>query len=388
MSNLKTDASEESVSGLTLSRCYLTIAKEHARSDRKSHSFLAIILLHEALEAFLIAASHYVNANISLNTKFESYLDKIDAEIAPDRLPFRPKLITLNKVRVQAKHYSIVPDRTEILKFVFIADSFLNEATKLIFDRDYNTVSLIDLINSGDVREHLLEAQKAYDAGSYCHVLISCRRALYRVFEQWSDISIFENGQPRNSLAVYGCTAPQYARSKQYVDDNVLEPFDYIVLDPSRLNNEMIKDGLDPHIFWNLLRLTPQVYKPTEGDWMVKHDPDKLSETASNENAGYVLENTVELIYRRQRKRLDIRRVQGGLWHLGVKTPGAAIYKKASRASQIIANIPSSVEQVQVKSGTPGLTGDGYFWRIVNNTEMEGDNWYSGYVHQDDLELP
>lgn len=387
MSNLKTDVSDESVRGLTLSRYYLTIAKEHARSDRKLDSFLTIILLQEALEAFLIAASHYVNAEISSKTTFEGYLDKIQAKIEPP-LPSRSKLVRLNKVRVQAKHDSLVPDRAEIPEFVLIADSFLNEATNLIFGLDYRTVSLTDLINSGDVREHLFEAQMAYDEGSYSHVLISCRRALYRVFEQWSDISIFENGQPRNSLAVYGCTAPQYARSKQYVDDNVLEPFDYIVLDPSRLNNEMIKDGLDPHIFWNLLRLTPQVYKPTEGDWMVKHDPDKLSETASNENAGYVLENTVELIYRRQRKRLAVRRVQGGLWHLGVKTPGAAIYKKASRASQIIANIPSSVEQVQVKSGTPGLTGDGYFWRIVNNAEMEGDNWYSGYVHQDDLESP
>lgn len=255
MSNLDTDVSEASVRGLTLSRYCLTIAKEHARSDRELDSFLAIILLQEALEAFLIAASHYVNAQIPPKTNFESYFEKIDAVIAPKRLPSRLELFTLNKVRVSAKHYSIVPDLTKIPSFVVTADNFLNEATNLIFDRDYSTVSLIDLINSGDVREHLLEAQKAYDAGSYCHVLISCRRALYLVFEQWSDISIFENGQPRNSLAVHGCTAPQYARSKQYVDDNVLEPFDYIVLDPSRLNNEMIKDGLDPHIFWNLLRL-------------------------------------------------------------------------------------------------------------------------------------
>jgi hypothetical protein len=385
MSNLKPVVSAESVRRLTLSRYYLTIAKEHARSDRELDSFLAINLLQEALETFLIAASQQVNATLKPRTDFVGYLDKIDEAIAPNRLPFRTTLIRLNKARVQAKHDSLVLDRTEIPNFVVSAGSFLDEATNEIFGLDFSTVSLIDLIDTGDVREHLFEAQQAYDEGSYSQVLISCRRALYLLFERSSDISIFENGEPGGFLAVLGCTAPQYARSQKYVVENVLEPFDYIVLDHSRLDSEMIKDGLDPHIFWNLWRLTPQVYKPKQGDWMVKNEPDKLSETASNENAGYVLENTVELIYRRQRKRLAIRMVQGGRWQLEVKTIGAAIYKKASKESEIIANIPFSVKHVQVQSGTPSLTGDGYFWRIFRNAEMEGDNWYIGYVHQDDL---
>lgn len=381
----KPTLSSHAVRRLTLSRYYLSLAKEHARVDREADAFVAINLLHEALETFLVAASDHLNLSIKTRTEFATYLDKLDETLAPRRLPFRTTLIRINKARVNAKHDSIVPDRAEIPTFVASTESFLEEATEIVFALAFSAVSIVDLLNEGEVKEHLRAAQAALEQQSFADVLIESRKALYLTFEKQFDVSPYaaeDNPAPWLTLS---CEAPSYARSKKYIEERVLEPFDFIVRDHARLDSDLVKDGLDPLIFWNLWRLTPEVYKNASGEWLVKHDLNKVDADAAKENASYVLENTVNLLHQRERKRRAVRTANRRTWQVGVKNKGANVYKKSSRTSAIVSTVPEELEQLEVESATPALDGDGYFWRVSHVVGLEFDKWIIGYVHEDDL---
>src|SRR5690242_19750295 len=95
---------------LLLSRFFLNLAIEHVRSHREVATFAAINLIQDSTEYFLLAASEHLNVRIGKTTEFPQYLDKIDERIAPNTLPFRPRLVQMNKVRVSAKHDGIKPD--------------------------------------------------------------------------------------------------------------------------------------------------------------------------------------------------------------------------------------------------------------------------------------
>jgi hypothetical protein len=105
--------SEGVIKRLTLARYFYRLAADNARADREVTTFAAINLLQDSVEFFLLAALEHLDAEVKGRTTFEQYLDSIDARIDPKKLPFRAKLLQLNKVRVNAKHHGIRPETTD-----------------------------------------------------------------------------------------------------------------------------------------------------------------------------------------------------------------------------------------------------------------------------------
>lgn len=62
------------------------------------HLFSAVNLFQDAVEVFLVAVADYVEASIDQNTKFDKYFVQINQKIAPKELPFKSKLLRLNRV--------------------------------------------------------------------------------------------------------------------------------------------------------------------------------------------------------------------------------------------------------------------------------------------------
>jgi hypothetical protein len=90
----------ETVRRLTLARHLYELGSASARSGNDIHLFSAVNLFQDAVESFLVAVADHVGAALDQNTNFDQYFVKIDAKIAPNVLPFKNKLIRLNKVRV------------------------------------------------------------------------------------------------------------------------------------------------------------------------------------------------------------------------------------------------------------------------------------------------
>ena len=78
--------------------------------------------------------AEHLNAEINRRTEFEQYIDRINEKL-PEPLPFRQRLIEINKVRILSKHNGVPPNRTELGGYVEDARLLFEEACQKLFSR-------------------------------------------------------------------------------------------------------------------------------------------------------------------------------------------------------------------------------------------------------------
>ncbi len=369
---------EPVIKRLTLSRYLVQLATQNARADQEVAGAACINLLQDAIEICLLAALDHLNIKVAARTEVAQYLDKINEAIG-DELPFRRRLLEINKVRVASKHDGITPNRKELQGYVSDARKFLEQATKKVMNVDFWSVSLTELLDDNEAKGFLLEAQKEFDREDYEDCLISCRKAFYVEFESWYDIEKDDGG-------LFGSWAPYYTRSKEWKETNVNTPFDYIALDHGRIDGDLTKEGIDHTAFWNVWRMTPSVYRHKDDDeWLVKHDLNKIEEDGIKERAGFVLENSVAILLARQSNRRMIKWVRSNTRYVvTLRHSKTVVYRKADRSGPVSATTPEDLKEMTVDYSTPGLKGDGQYWKVLH---YDGKTIISGYVPEEDLKF-
>ena len=144
---------ETVVRRLTLARYLFQLAAQNARSDLDVANSASINLLQDAIEIFLLAAIAHLNVQIGPRTDFPQYLDKI-VEATGEELPFRRRLIDINKVRNLSKHDGISPNAKEIVGYLADARKFLEQASNKNLNTDFWSInSLISLLEDRESRE-------------------------------------------------------------------------------------------------------------------------------------------------------------------------------------------------------------------------------------------
>jgi len=155
----------EIVRRISLARHLYELAASSLRSSNDLHLFSAANLLQDAVEAFLLAIADHVGAAIDQNTKFDKYFVLINEKIAPKELPFKSRLLRLNRVRVDSKHYGIQPARDECGRLAVAAREFFDEASASLLGVSFSTISAIDLLEDGEAKQILLEAKASLEKG-------------------------------------------------------------------------------------------------------------------------------------------------------------------------------------------------------------------------------
>ena len=89
---------QSTLNKLLLSRSLYHLAKENLVSASGVRLSIACNLLQDSVECFLLALSEHVNAGVSQVTAFDKYFELINQKITPRELPFRVRLIALNKL--------------------------------------------------------------------------------------------------------------------------------------------------------------------------------------------------------------------------------------------------------------------------------------------------
>jgi hypothetical protein len=300
-------------------------------------------------------------------------------------LPFRIKLLQLNKCRINAKHDAIQPNKADLDAFVLSAREFSEEASRIIFSVDFPTISVLSQLDTGEPRDLLQEAEAAYRDGDFALTLTRCRQAFFLTFEKNYDISDFKDpSTPQLGLFALGCSAPYYTRNPEYISQSVKEPFDYIVLDHAHIDAELLKDGLDPVHFWNIWRLTPEVYKNRDGEWLTKRDIVKFQSSEVEQHAAYVLEHTIDLLLLRQERRRATRWIRDNMtYFVRLRVSPVKVYVKADKNSPIVCKTPDGVTEIFVTASLPGLSDSDTYWKVSHYGE--GSLIY-GYIHGDDIE--
>lgn len=208
------------------------------------------------------------------------------------------------------------------------------------------------------------------------------------MFEKRFDVSVFkdiDDSQPRGLLSPgFGCQAPAYAKTNRYVRDNVRNPFNYVVLDHSVLDAELLKDGIDTRLFWNIWRLTPEVWRRPSGDWIVKQDIDILHSNNLESDLQYSIDGMIQIVLGKQASlSLERYKSRGGLWAVRVRS-GACLFSKASKDSTINDTVPSDVGHLYVLEAVQGLDSDDWFWSAHHL--KKGGPFLGGYLSFEDAE--
>lgn len=369
----------ETIRRLSLARHLYELGSASSRSANDMHLFSAVNLFQDAVEAFLVAVADHVGATIDQNTKFDKYFVQINEKIAPKELPFKNKLLRLNRVRVDSKHYGIQPARDECSRLALMVREFFEEVSSSILGASFSTVSTIDLLNDGETKAVLLEAKNALEAGDMETCSICCRKALFLEIERKYDISAFKDGKSINFLAAY-TRAPYFAQSKQYIDERVSDPTDFIVYDHSSVNEMLLTMGVDNTAYWNVWRLTPKVYRTKEGGWVIKHEFGKLDEKILADKIEYIFSATLDVVLSVDRTIQATKWSDHGNYYLELNQENVPIYKKADKKSEETGRTPAGMTRIDTDYHVEGLNGDGKYWHV---SHYEEGIYLSGFLHSD-----
>lgn len=373
----------ETIRRISLARHLFELGNTALRSSNDLYLFAAVNLLQDAVEAFLIAVADHVGAPIDQNTKFDKYFVLINERISPKELPFRAKLLRLNRIRVDSKHYGIQPARDECSRVAISVREFFDEVSSSLLGGAFATVSTIDLLDEGEIKQILLEAKAALEANDLIGCTLGCRKAIYLAVEHNYDIVHFKDGAPKGLLGLGTYTdAPFYARGKEYIDKSVCDPTDFIVLDHSKVDQDLLKQGVDTTAFWNIWRLTPEVYQTADKQWVVKHDFDKLNENLLADKADYVFSTTIDLMLAIDTAKKAVRLQDRVRHQVALAREHVPVYKKADTKSEVFATTPPGLTHIAADFHIPGFEGDGPYWHVFH---MEKDLWLYGYIHNDDV---
>ena len=367
----------ETLRRLVLARHLYELGLASSRTANDMHLFSAANLFQDAIEAFLLAVADHVGAGIDQNTKFDKYFVVINDKISPKELPFKSKIIRLNRIRVDSKHYGIQPDRDECTRLSIAIREFFDEVCSSVFGVPFSSVSAIDLLKDGDTKTELLRAKEFLENGALEECAISCRKALYLEIERDYDISAYRNGPPTNILAGFS-NAPHFAKSKEYIDENVYDSTDYIVYDHSSVNEKLLTQGADNTAFWNVWRLTPEVFKDRNGHWVVRHEFRKLDAEVLAERIEYIFNATLDVVLSIHRTRQAAVWSEGGKYVCTLSQELVPVHKKADESSEVVAHTPKGLYEVTADFRIEGLNGDAEYWHIAHF----GNGHVWGYVHE------
>jgi len=202
---------------LTLSRYLFQLATQNARSDLDVSNSASINLLQDGIEIALLALIDHLGIQVGHRTNFTQYLDKIN-EASGEELPFRRRLLDINKVRILSKHDGIAPNAKELPGYLSDARKFLEQACSKILKTDFWSISLLDLLEDNEAKAFLRGAEHYIELEEYEAALTAVRKAFFVEFESWYDTQKdLEGGMSLLS----GSRAPYYAREKAYIEKHV-----------------------------------------------------------------------------------------------------------------------------------------------------------------------
>ena len=346
---------------------------------------VGIILLQDAVEIFLSAVCEHLNIEMTGQENFYEYFNKIEKHEKNKQspLPLKKQINILNKQRVNIKHFCILPDIEECKYFDNDVKLFFSELSLRFFNRDIDSISLVDLINDLNLREYLKKAENDLEKGRYKDCQINCRKALYMVFEEPYDTRYI--GDESNLDVLLDFDEKKY---QEEIEKTVSNPIDFIKIRQGRTKDELIEMGIEYLTFKNLMILTPKMYYYKEkNEWVIMEDFLNIREY-NRENAYYCLKNSVNIILKIQRYKNKVIWSREGGSVKAISGIQANIYKKASKKSNIEHVLKSAIEysfliEFKIKS----LDSDSYFYSVAGSESSKG--WgnldISGYLCEDDL---
>lgn len=345
-----------------------------------------IVLLQDSVEIFLIAVCEHLEVPLDDYVPFDKYFVKLK-EKTEKEVALKKQMLLLNRQRVGIKHHGVLPHIDHCKDFPATVRTFFQESATHYLNTDFESITLVDLLNDGKPKELLKEAESYLKSGDYQNCQINCRKALYLTFEKRSDIRPFEKEENgKGLLSALFCDAPYYAHNKKYIEQNVKDPIDYILIDHDKLNKYLLLNGILPTDFWNIWRLTPPMYYyEDEDDWVIEDEFKK--DVYNEENAEYCFRKIVEILLLKQSCSEKTKYIGERGTLIKIKNKKIKVFEKASLKSKVVFEMEDAPAKIYSFRKVRGLDDKKNYYYITHEFEKDGKNFcIFGYICEDDVE--
>lgn len=345
-----------------------------------------IVLLQDSTELFLIATCEHLDISLEDHIVFDKYFVKLKEKIG-EEIPLKKQMLLLNKQRINIKHYGFLPHIDNCKNFPDTVKTFFMELSTRYMYINFESITLVDLLKEGEIKELLKQAETYLKSGDYKNCQISCRKALYLTFEKGFDIRPFEKEEnPSHTFSFLMSCAPSFAKNKRYIEEKVKDPTDYIVYDSNELEKDLLLYGTLPMDFWNIWRITPQIYYYEDSkEWIIK---DQGDEFYNKDDAEYCFRKTIDLLLCRQRYAGQEKYSKTNRTTFITTRKKIRVFEKASLNSTVKFESEDGPYTVWNRGKIRGLDDKKYYFHIVHIFEKENKKIYlSGYIREDDIEI-
>lgn len=301
----------ETVQTLITARILFDKAQELCIANDKYVASAGLVILQDAVELVLYACIVELGIDQKRNVDrigFDELLGELRKELqkTEKKIIKLQKLKAMNKERVIVKHYGHFAEPATVRNFFNSAKTSTDDLLRKVVGKDLRGVMLHEVIKAGEAKDYIQAACEAIEKGDFFDSLVNTRKAIYVEIEDEYSIEGYRDYSQYQDFWFPplhgGWKAPFLTQNKEWIDENVRDPFDYIRLDHDRLRLDLLEWGVTTQDFWNVWRLTPEVYRFRESKkWIMKGELKHLREAATEENAKYCLSLAITVIVNKQR---------------------------------------------------------------------------------------
>jgi hypothetical protein len=149
------------------------------------HGSASILTFHDSIELFLHLAYEHFNLGAGNDPSFMGYWDQLAPQLPPGGLPQREAMRRMNRSRVELKHHGILPSRLDMDAFRANVTSFFEDSCLMVFGIDFNSISLVNLIQYASVRTTLDKANKLIEAGKTENAIAKITIAFTQLLDEY-----------------------------------------------------------------------------------------------------------------------------------------------------------------------------------------------------------
>ena len=301
---------QSAINTLITAKAIYSKAKPLINSGNKHSCTAGIILLQDSVELVILALLDEIGADEIKSLESKSF-DELVGELKKQKIPVVKSgtVKALNKQRVIAKHYGQLVEPSSAITYLNAVNMFIEGAIGHVYGKTLQDILLVDLIPDGKEKQFLLKAIKLRDEKNFLDGLIELRKAFFISYEReycidgWRDYS--NNGSEENFLLTFlrgGLKASYWKRNKEWIEENVKTPTDYIQIEVDQFKMDCMEWGLNTSEVENIRRLTPGVFqfsKDEDKNWHIIYDFHFPANNANKENFDYCIEAIINFLIRK-----------------------------------------------------------------------------------------
>ncbi|MCX6821077.1 MAG: hypothetical protein NT016_03960 [Candidatus Aenigmarchaeota archaeon] len=159
---------------LILLKLFFEHGKNHSRYDTKLDNMFAIHHFDLCNEFILRILSDYLKIDIDKLVTMENIYDCINKNLEKNHentLTMKKEVLRVRQLRNDIQHLAETKTRDSVDESFVWTKNFLSETTKTIFEIDFDTISLSDLIKDDRFKTEIKKSEKFLEEGKICDAL-------------------------------------------------------------------------------------------------------------------------------------------------------------------------------------------------------------------------